>query len=76
MATIVGNLGDSGNLSHLAFIIYSTLKTKDVATAVNIIKTYNLDVQDYKDLFVATKNEPLFKEIDRKVKSAVTRALK
>ena len=71
---------DQDSLYYVTLMMYFTLKTKGSPEGVNLvvdwILEFNIDIDDYKELFVLTDNEDLFKGLETKVKSAVTREYK
>lgn len=67
---------------HLTLIFYYILKncggdsSKCVNLVVDLITKCNLNIDDFKELFVLTQNEELYSSLETKVKSAITREYK
>jgi hypothetical protein len=67
-------------LQYFSVILYNYLTNGDtnaVKKVVEILKLYRFDADDFKELFILVNKEQLFKDkIDKKTKSAITRAFK
>lgn len=76
----IGKLEDRDSMYYVALMMYYTLKTKGapegVQLVIDTILLLKIDINDYKELFVVTDNDTLFKSLETKVKSAVTREYK